>query len=190
MKAKTSVGNTTKTCKCNSNTACNFCEKAGHCVHECYTMIHVKKQRKERQTTGCTSQAKDKQNMNKASVDSVDLHEKPTTNGTSPSDKMEHADKASPTANPERPDDNADYGWNAVTGASSHMTLHWHWIRDYQVEQIPIKLADNTVIYSEGVRSVLFEPWINGRMGRTVELHQVLHVLKIQNNLLSIIHLT
>jgi len=70
------------------------------------------------------------------------------------------------------------------------MTPHWHWIQNYQVKQIPIKLADDTIIYLEGVRSVLFKPWVNGRTGRTVELHQVLHVLKIQNNLLSVIHLT
>jgi len=43
-KAKTGTGNVTKTCKCNPSTACDFCEKAGHCVHECYTMIHAKKQ--------------------------------------------------------------------------------------------------------------------------------------------------
>jgi len=99
-----------------------------HCYSPC------QKQRKERQTVGHTSQAKDKQNMNKASVDSADLHENPTTNRTSTSDKMEHADKESPTANPEWPDNNANYGWKADTGASSHMTLHQHWIQNYQVE--------------------------------------------------------
>jgi len=137
-------------------------------------MLHndlCQKQRKERQTAGCTSQAKDKQNANTASVDSADTHEKPTTNRTSPSEKMEYADKASPTANPEQPNENANYGWNADTGASSHMTPHQNWIRNYQAKQIPIKLADNTVIYSEGVGSVLFKPWVNSRTGKTVELH-------------------
>jgi hypothetical protein len=45
----------------------------------------------------------------------------------------------------------ADFDWNADTGATSHMTPHRHWIRNYTPLCIPIKLADNTVIYSAGV---------------------------------------
>jgi hypothetical protein len=40
----------------------------------------------------------------------------------------------------------ADFDWNADTGATSHMTPHHHWIRNYTPLCNPIKLADNTVI--------------------------------------------
>ena len=51
-KSKTCTGNTTKTCKCGPNIPCNFCERLGHYVQECYTMTQIKKQRKEWQATG------------------------------------------------------------------------------------------------------------------------------------------
>ena len=87
-------------------------------------------------------------------------------------------------------DTSTNNDWNTDMGASSHMTPHWHWIQNYQTKQVPIKLPDDTTIYSEGVGSVPFELWITGRTRKTLELHWVLHVPKIQNNLLSVIHLT
>jgi len=56
-KMKTSTENT-KACRCNPNMACDFCEKLGHSIHDCYMMILVRKQRKERQAAGRTSQTK------------------------------------------------------------------------------------------------------------------------------------
>jgi hypothetical protein len=44
--------------------------------------------------------------------------------------------------------------WNADTGATSHMTPHRHWLRDYVPKCIPIKIADNTV-YSAGEGTVV-----------------------------------
>jgi hypothetical protein len=46
--------------------------------------------------------------------------------------------------------------WNADTGASSHMTPHHHWLRNYKPCCIEVKLADGSSIYSEGIGSVLF----------------------------------
>jgi len=103
---------------------------------------------------------------------------------------MEHADKASPTENTDQHNTKANHNWNADMGASSHMMPHQHWIQNYQLKQIPIRLADDTTIYSEGVGSMLFEPQISRKFGKTVVLYRVLHTLKIQNNLLSIINLT
>jgi len=83
---------------------------------------------KEGKTNCRTYWSSQRQTKCEQRVDSADMHQKPTTNGTSPSEKMEYADKASPTANPEQLNDNANYGWNVDTGASSHMTPHQHWI--------------------------------------------------------------
>lgn len=56
----------------------------------------------------------------------------------------------------------ADFYWNADTGATSHMTPHKHWIRNYKPVRIPIRLADSTIIYSSGIGNILFKPFING----------------------------
>ncbi|TFK58983.1 hypothetical protein BDN72DRAFT_948027, partial [Pluteus cervinus] len=51
--------------------------------------------------------------------------------------------------------------WNADTGATSHMTPHRSWIRNYTPMHLPIRLADDTVIYSEGVGSVIIVPKVS-----------------------------
>ena len=80
--------------------------------------------------------------------------------------------------------------WNSDTGASSHMTPHRHWLRNYKVCQVEIKLADGSSIYSEGVGTVLFEPVINGRPAQQVEFSNVLHVPALRNNLFSVLFLS
>ena len=57
----------------------------------------------------------------------------------------------------------ADVHWNADTGATAHMTPHHHWMRNYTPKCVPVKLADNKVVYSAGVGSVVFVPVIGGR---------------------------
>lgn len=68
----------------------------------------------------------------------------------------------------------ADYDWNADTGATSHMTPHRHWIRNYTPLRIPIKLADSSIIYSAGVG--IFNPVVKKKRVRSVEFSRVLHV--------------
>ena len=53
-----------------------------------------------------------------------------------------------------------------------------------------VRLADHTVIYTEGVGSIVFKPVIDGKPAREVEFARVLHVLDLQNNLFSILYLT
>lgn len=80
--------------------------------------------------------------------------------------------------------------WNADSGASSHMTPHRHWLRNYKPYRIEIKLADGSSIYSEGIGNVRFEPVIEGRSAHSVEFSNVLHVPSLCNNLLSVLYLT
>jgi len=56
------------------------------------------------------------------------------------------------------------------------MTPHRHWLHKYTPHHMPIKLADNTVVYSAGVGSVVFNPVIEGWSTRGVEFTRVLHV--------------
>ena len=84
----------------------------------------------------------------------------------------------------------ADVDWNADTGATSHMMPHRHWLCNYTPKHVPIKLADNAVVYSAGVGSVVFHPNLEGKRGRVVEFSNVLHVPHLHNNLLAVLYLT
>jgi len=53
-----------------------------------------------------------------------------------------------------------------------------------------IKLANDSIVYSEGVSTVLFQPSVNGKVIENIKLTLVLHIPEINNNLLSIIHMT
>ena len=83
-----------------------------------------------------------------------------------------------------------NYDWNADSGATSHMTPHRHWLRNYKPLHIPIRLADHTIIYSAGIGNMLFRPFINGVESQSLLFTRVLHVPQLQSNLLSILFLT
>jgi len=84
----------------------------------------------------------------------------------------------------------ADFYWIADTGATSHMTPHRHWFNSYTPCRIPIRLADNTVIYAAGQGSVVFQPTLRGRKAESLEFTRVLHVPDLRSNLLSCLYLT
>ena len=85
---------------------------------------------------------------------------------------------------------NADYDWLPDTGATSHMTPHRHWLRNYKPLRIPVRLADHSIVYTAGVGSVVFDPVVNGKPQRSVEWTRVLHVPGLRSNLLSCLYLT
>ena len=80
--------------------------------------------------------------------------------------------------------------WNTDTGATCHMTPHRHWFNSYTPHRTQIRLANNQTIYSVGIGSVVFQPLINGKPGRLLEFHRVLHIPELRNNLLSVLYLT
>ena len=84
----------------------------------------------------------------------------------------------------------SSFDWNTDSGATSHMTPHRHWIRNYRPLRLPIRLADDLIVYSAGVGSVVFNPTIRGKTMRPVEFTRVLHVPDLKSNLLSILYLT
>jgi hypothetical protein len=81
--------------------------------------------------------------------------------------------------------------WNTDTGMSRNMTPHHVWFKMYTPHVVPIRLADDSCIYSEGVGLVVFWPKDkDGKEMDPVEFHDVLHVPALRNNLLSQFHLT
>ena len=61
-----------------------------------------------------------------------------------------------------------------------HMTPH----------RIPIRLADGSVVYSEGIGSVRFIPAIEGQEMRPLEFTNVLYVPSLSTNLFSVLYLS
>jgi transposase InsO family protein len=85
------------------------------------------------------------------------------------------------------PDTQADAHWIADTGATSHMSPRHSWFTKLEPLSIPIRVANDHVVYSEGVGSVVLEP--ADKSLRPVLLSRVLYVPALQNNLLSVLHL-
>jgi hypothetical protein len=80
--------------------------------------------------------------------------------------------------------------WTADSGASKHMSFRKDWIRNLRSDRRPIRLADDTVVWSEGVGDVLFSPIINGAKRPEIFLKYVLYVPKLRSNLISVPFLT
>ena len=49
------------------------------------------------------------------------------------------------------------------------MTPHAHWICNYRLFWTPIHLANDLIVYSAGIGSVVFVPVIGGKERRAVE---------------------
>jgi hypothetical protein len=82
----------------------------------------------------------------------------------------------------------ADAHWIADTGATSHMTPHRSWFTSYRPHVVPIRVANEAVVYSAGLGDVILTP-TNASL-RPCRLSRVLHVPELQNNLFAVLHLT
>ncbi|KAG1786729.1 uncharacterized protein HD556DRAFT_1434626 [Suillus plorans] len=117
-------------CKCGANAICDFCKKAGHCVHKCFAMQRAREVHKTRQPSPGSNALS---NVSSSVPASANM-----------SSTVQNLD--------------ADVDWNADTGATSYMTPHRHYIRNYTLKCMPIQLANSTIVYSAGVESVVFNP--------------------------------
>src|SRR4051812_32522015 len=147
---------------------CYYCNREGHIQPNCYAML----------------KDLNVQSAHPAQEHSADVSNLEETAGNANLRSFDPSDPLSPLQL------DADYAWNADTGATSHMTPHRHWIRNYQPFRVPIKLADKSVVYSAGMGTVVFNPIINGKEVRPVEFSRVLHVPDLRSNLLSVLYLT
>ena len=166
-----------------ANVECEFCGIPRHTMAQCF-----KYQRAQKEARKPRSERKERANK-AADNASTSAASSSTSNAT------EFAGSAS--LRPPRAEDplsplqlDADVHWNADTGATSHMTPHRHWLRNYKPLRVPIRLADNQVDYSASVGTVVFRSTLEGREGRDVEFTRVLHVPARRNNLLSVLFLT
>ena len=157
-----------RTCRGNRVT-CSTCKHVGHTTERCW--IAHSELRPQRN-------ADNKKNAN-------------STQGSSINSEQVH--EAAQNASPHFAAHTTSYAnqrWSADTGAISHMTPHRHWLRNYESYRMPIRLANNQVVYSAGKGVVLFSPVIDGKPSEGVLLTNVLHVPNLQNNLLAVLYLT
>jgi len=180
-------------CKCPPSVSCSFCEYSNHCVHKCQNLVKAKSNYLS-QKSKHSKKGGDTANKASDASSSSQLPADLSSGSQSASQAMEFAGNASlRLLDPSSPlyplQLDADVHWNADTGATAHMTPHHHWIHNYTSKHIPVKLADNQVMYSAGVGSVVFEPVIGARKQRPVEFSNVLHVPDLRNNLLSVLYL-
>ena len=68
------------------------------------------------------------------------------------------------------------------------MTFNHHWMRNLRPHCIEITLADGSVVYSEGVGLVRFNPVVEGQEMVPLEFMNVLYVPALCNNLFSVLY--
>ncbi|XP_027347936.1 uncharacterized protein LOC113859329 [Abrus precatorius] len=73
--------------------------------------------------------------------------------------------------------------WYLDIGCSNHMTNHKEWLADLdESKKGKVRFVDNRTLLAEGVGNVT----IKGRSGKSAFISNVLHVLEMKNNLLSL----
>jgi hypothetical protein len=156
---------------------CPFCTIKGHTQEDCYKYksarndtIKLVKERKV-DTRGGGDKCKGK--ANRAKVEEEEVVEK--------AQRAQVRLAASPSLS-------ADAHWIADTGATSHMTPHRSWFTSYCPHVVPIRVANDAIVYSAGVGDVILMP-TNASL-RPCRLSRVLHVPELQNNLFAVLHLT
>ena len=152
-----------------NRTTCSTCKRIGHTTERCW-IAHP-----ELQPPRGTESRRGANSTQGNSTDSEKGHE------TAQNASLYLAAHAASYANQH---------WNTDTGATSHMTPHRHWFQSYEPYRMPIRLANNQIVYSAGRGTVLFSPVIEGRPGGNVLLMNVLHVPDLQNNLIAVLNLT
>jgi hypothetical protein len=166
--------------------SCSFCGLQGHIVDTCHCFNAAK--------TQATQNAKQKQEECKNGwkcTGKANAAQESTPTSPGSSAQTEFAGKARPAipSHSYLPHNTSNHLWTADTGVTSHMTPHKHWLCNYQPFTIFICLANNTVIFSADVGSVVFAPEVEEELVHHVEFSRVLHVPELGSNLLSVLYL-
>ena len=174
---------------------CAFCDISGHTEANCFKKQSASAAAKAKTAEYAgkkRSRGKGKQKGNAAVEASSSSAPAVSTSDSKPSTTTANrAEFAGHASSPPLSPLPTGSDWIADTGATIHMTPHLHWFRTYTPNRTPIRLADNTIIYSAGVGDVEFEPVRrNGKPGRRLVFQRVLHVPDLRSNLFSVLYLT
>jgi transposase InsO family protein len=161
---------------------CGFCTGEGHDEDVCFKKDCACKDAQKAVEERCTNRDSGKKGRaNRAATPSSSL---PAPSNSAKVTELAASASVRLTGSP---DTHADAHWIADTGATSHMSPRRSWFTKLEPLAIPIRVANDHVVYSEGVGSVVLEP--ADKSLRPVLLSCVLYVPALQNNLLSVLHL-
>jgi hypothetical protein len=161
---------------------CNFCTGNGHMEEDCYKKeCACKDAQKVVEERRAGRNGGKKARANRAATTS------PSSPVPSDGAKVTELAASASVCLAGSPDTHADAHWITDTGATSHMSPRRSWFTKLKPCAIPIRVANNHVVYSKGVGSVMLEPV--DKTLRPVLLSHVLYVPALQNNLLSVLHL-
>jgi hypothetical protein len=166
----TSSSSTSSKASTSKDVLCIICNRGNHPLEKCFDLIKAKELRAERQK----SYNKDQRARCAAG-----------TPATAPA--VVEAALAASLRSSTPSGSLADAHWIADTGATSHMMPHRSWFVQYKPFVTPIRVANNAVVFSEGVGTIVLQPTAPGL--RELRLSCVLHVPELQNNLLSVLTL-
>jgi len=159
--------------------SCEFCGIPNHTLSQCYKFKAAQQKTKE--------EVHSRRRNRRPGAKSA--QEEPSTSVESAGNASLHS--FAPSGHPSKSQLDTHTHWNADTGASSTMTPNRHWMHNYTPYCIPIRLADDTIVYSAGIGSVLFLPEVEGKKSdKIVEFTRVLHVPQLGTNLLAVLYLT
>ncbi|KZT18482.1 hypothetical protein NEOLEDRAFT_1192446, partial [Neolentinus lepideus HHB14362 ss-1] len=151
---------------------CTFCDWEGHTEASCKFKENAAKTQKAKTADRRQERRGGKKKAQNAQEASVDVE--------ASANVAEYAGKASVALSAS---DRSSWlsslaaaNWNTDTGATSHMMPHRHWFASYSPHIIPVRLANDTIIYTAGMGSVMFEPVLGESKAPVVVLHDVLHV--------------
>jgi hypothetical protein len=178
---------------------CEFCLSSGHKEETCYA--------KERSKEAAQTRTKERQEERKASkknrggehaavalalASAAPTSPKaptppPKTTASSRAASVEESAARASVRLASTHDTHADVHWIADSGATSHMSTQRQWFKTFEPHVMPIRVANNAIVYSEGIGSIVMEPL--DKSLDPVCLSCVLYVPALQNNLFAVLHL-
>jgi hypothetical protein len=123
------------------DTLCIVCNRSNHPLEKCYGVIKAKELRAEHQKT-----------YNK------DQCARRAAGACATAPPVVEAAPAASLRSSTPSTTSADLHCIADTGATSHMTPHCSWFVQYEPFVTPIRVANNALVFSEGVRTVVLQP--------------------------------
>jgi hypothetical protein len=155
---------------------CGFCTGDRHTKEDCY-----KKERARKDAQKVVKERRIGRNSSKKARANHATAASPSSPARSDGAKVTELAASASVRLAGSPDTHADAHWIADTGATSHMSPHRSWFTRLEPLAIPIRVANDHIVYSEGVGSVVLE--LADKSLRPVLLSRVLYVPALQNNL-------
>lgn len=150
---------------------CYFCDSPSHIVRDCPEMKAASSLAKQKSSgsslsspssSGAQGKRGSRGRGRERGAAANEAQGGASTSSSAPQEESAgHASALSSSARPAWLRSRTATDWNTDTGTSSHMTPHRHWFRSYSPHVVPVRLADDSVIYSQGMGSVEFVPVVN-----------------------------